>query len=170
RRRGYVRLVQASVSAIPLARECFDLIVSFDVICDYGVDDGQALAEFARILKPGGLAMLRLPAYEWLHGKHDVATHNSHRYTRGEIGVKLQRSGFTLLQLSYANMFLFPIAAAKRLSERLLAPHQTGSDLTLESGPLNGVLRAILSSEAALLDGHNLPFGLTVVAVARKEI
>jgi SAM-dependent methyltransferase len=168
-KRGHVRLVQASVLAIPLARASFDVIVSFDVICERGVHDEQALAEFARILKPGGLVMLRLPAYRWMRGKHDLATHVSHRYTRAEISAKLSRSGLTPLRLSYANMFLFPIAAVKRLSERLFSPHQTGSDLTLDPGPLNGVFSAILSSEASLVCNVGLPFGLTVVALARKD-
>jgi SAM-dependent methyltransferase len=168
-KRGHVRLVQASVLEIPFVPELFDLIVSFDVICERGVHDEQALSEFARILKPGGLVMLRLPAYEWLRGKHDVATHILHRYTRDEIDAKLRRGGLTPLRLSYANMFLFPIAVAKRLSERLFAPNQTGSDLTLDPGPLNGVLSAILSAEAPLVNKVGLPFGLTVVALARKD-
>ncbi len=168
-KRGHARLIQASVLEIPFAHELFDLIVSFDVICERGVHDEQALSEFARILKPGGLVMLRLPAYDWLRGKHDVATHIFHRYTRDEIGAKLRRGGFTPLRLSYANMFLFPIALAKRLGERLFAPNQTGSDLTLDPGPLNRILGAILSAEAPLVSTVGLPFGLTVVALARKD-
>ena len=82
---------------------------------------------------------------------------------------KLKRSGLTPVRLSYANMFLFPVAVAKRLSERLFSPHQTGSDLTLDPGPLNGVLRSILSAEAPLVSTVGLPFGLTVVALARKD-
>ena len=169
-KRGHTRLVRASVLEIPFAHDLFDLIVSFDVICERGVHDEQALAEFARILKPGGLVMLRLPAYDWLRGKHDIATHILHRYTRGEIGAKLKGSGFTPLCLSYANMFLFPIVVAKRLSERLFSPNQTGSDLTLDPGPLNGALCTILSAEAPLVSSSGLPFGLTVVAVARKDV
>ncbi len=167
-KRAHTRLVQASVLEIPFVSNLFDLIVSFDVICEIGVDDEQALLEFGRILKPGGLVLLRLPAYHWLRGKHDVATHISHRYTRGEIKAKLKRSGLTPVRLSYANMFLFPVAVAKRLSERLFSPHQTGSDLTLDPGPMNGVLRSILSAEAPLVSTVGLPFGLTVVALARR--
>jgi SAM-dependent methyltransferase len=167
-KRAHTQLVQASVLEIPFISNLFDLIVSFDVICEMGVNDEQALLEFGRILKPGGLVMLRLPAYDWLRGKHDVATHISHRYTRGEIKSKLKRSGFIPVRLSYANMFLFPVAVAKRLSERLFSPHQTGSDLTLDPGPINGVLRSILSAEAPLVSAVGLPFGLTVVALARK--
>ena len=167
--RAHTRLAQASVLETPFVSNHFDLIVSFDVICETGVNDEQALLEFRRILKPGGLVMLRLPAYDWLRGKHDVATHISHRYTRGEIKAKLNRSGLTPVRLSYANMFLFPVAVAKRLSERLFSPSQTGSDLTLDPGPMNGVLRSILSAEAPLVSAVGLPFGLTVVALARKD-
>ena len=167
-KRGHTRLAQASVLETPFASGLFDLIVSFDVICERGVHDECALSEFARILKPGGLAMLRLPAYDWLRGKHDVATHILHRYTRSEIGAKLQDSGITPLCLSYANMFLFPIALMKRLSERLISSQQTGSYLTLDPGPLNGTLAAILSAEAPLIGKMGLPLGLTVVALGRK--
>jgi hypothetical protein len=65
-------------------------------------------------------------------------------------------------------MFLFPLAAAKRWSERILAPHQTGSDLTLDPGPLNNIFESILSAEAPLITSIGLPFGLTVIAFARK--
>ncbi len=169
RRRGHPRLVRASVLDIPFAQDLFDLIVSFDVICERGVHDERALSEFARILKPGGLVMLRLPAYDWLRGKHDVATHIFHRYTRGEIKAKLEQHGLAPVRLSYANMFLFPVAVAKRLSERLFSPNQTGSDLTLDPGPMNSVFRSILSAEAPLIRSAALPFGLTVTALARKE-
>jgi SAM-dependent methyltransferase len=169
RRRGHSRLAQASVLQIPLASNRFDAVVSFDVICETGVDDRLALREFARMLKPGGIVLLRLPAYAWMRGQHDVAVHVAHRYTRREVSNKLRESGLTPLHTSYANTFLFPIAAAKRWSERWLPP-QPGSDLTLNPGMTNGLLRAILSAEAPLIKSTGLPFGLTVTALARKEI
>ena len=167
RRRGHSRLTQASVLHIPLHSQTFDAIVSFDVLCEIGVDDRQALCEFARVLKPGGIVLLRLPAYRWMRGQHDVAVHLAHRYTRGELLAKLQASGLTPLHTSYANTFLFPIAAAKRWSERFL-PQQEGSDLTLNPGRTNGVFRAVLSAEAPLVKSTGLPFGLTITALARK--
>jgi ubiquinone/menaquinone biosynthesis C-methylase UbiE len=168
RRRGHTRLAQASVLQIPLASDQFDAVVSFDVICETGVDDRQALREFTRVLKPGGIVLLRLPAYSWMRGQHDVAVHVAHRYTRGEVSTKLRDNGLMPLHTSYANTFLFPIAVAKRWSERFL-PQQQGSDLTLNPGTSNGVLRAILSAEAPLIKSIGLPFGLTVTALARKD-
>jgi SAM-dependent methyltransferase len=168
RRRGHARLAQASVLQVPLASQLFDVLVSFDVLCEIGVDDRQALREFARVLKPGGMVLLRLPAYSWMRGQHDVAVPLAHRYTRREVSDKLRDSGLTPLHTSYANTFLFPIAAIKRWSERFL-PRQHGSDLTLNPGTTNGLLRAVLSAEAPLVKSSGLPFGLTVIALARKD-
>ena len=168
RQRGHPRLVQASVLHVPLASGVFDVLVSFDVLSESGVDDEHALREFARLLKPGGIALLRLPAYQWMRGRHDVAVNVAHRYTRGEVIDKLRASGLTPVHTSYANTFLFPIAAAKRWSERFL-PQQDGSDLTLDPGTSNRLLRTILSAEAPLITSIGLPFGLTITALAHKD-
>jgi SAM-dependent methyltransferase len=168
RKRGHPRLTQASVTAVPFADSHFDVVVSFDVLCETGVNDQVALREFARVLKPGGVVLLRLPAYPWMRGQHDVAVHLAHRYVRGEVTTKLYQSSLRPLHVSYANTFLFPLAAAKRLSERVFPPKQAGSDLTLNPGGLNGMFKTILSAEAPLVRSIGLPFGLTIAALARK--
>ena len=164
------RLSRASVLSLPYADAAFDLVASFDVLCERSVvDDGLALREFARVLRPDGLALLRLPAYNWLHGKHDEAVHIGHRYTARELKDRLRLSGLEPEHVSYANMLLFPIAALKRASERFLPDRQAGSDLTIGTGPLNAPLRWVLSAEAPLVARWGLPFGLTVVTLARKR-
>jgi SAM-dependent methyltransferase len=168
KQRGHGQLSQASVMQLPYADRIFDLITSFDVICEIGVEESQALREFARVLKPNGDLLLRLPAYHWMRGQHDVAVHVRHRFTAGELRSKLTAAGLTPVRISYANTFLFPIAALKRLSERVFPPKQSGSDLTLNPGPLNKIFQALLSAEAPLITGPGLPFGLTVIAFARK--
>lgn len=169
RRRGARRLARASVMQIPFADDSFDLVTSFDVLCERAVsDDVAALGEIYRVLVPGGRVLLRLPAYNWLRGQHDRAVHIRHRYTCAEIAVRLQRCGFQVEHLSYANMLLFPLAVAKRSAERLWPSRSQGSDLTLDIGPLNGPLRVILSAEARYVAQPGLPFGLTAVAVGRK--
>ncbi len=115
RDRGLRRLARASIMQLPFADGRFDLVTSFDVLCERAVpDDLAALREIARVLAPGGRLVLRLPAYDWLRGQHDRAVHIRHRYTARELAGKLSDAGLLVDHVSYANALLFPVAAAKR--------------------------------------------------------
>ncbi len=167
RERGLVRLAQGSVSTLPFASASFDLVTSFEVLYHLSVqDDGAALAEFWRVLKPGGWLLLRLPAHDWLRGRHDLAVHTRHRYTTGEVRQKVSAAGFAVVRLSYANCLLLPAAVAKRLAERLF-PSPAGSDIG-EPPQANSILEAMLAVEAGWLRRWNLPWGLSVLCLARK--
>ncbi len=168
RRRGVRRLLRGSVGALPLCSERFDLVTSFDVLYHLAVDDDvAALGELHRVLRPGGVLLIRLPAYDWIRGAHDQAVHTRHRYTRRELRAKLEWVGFRVEHSSYANFLLFPIAPAKRLLER-----RDGSggvtDLWQPPGPLNRALAALLALEAPWVSGPSLPWGLSVFAVGRR--
>jgi SAM-dependent methyltransferase len=164
------RICQASITGLPFPDRTFDLITSFDVLSEAGpVKDEQGLDEFLRVLKADGHLLLRLPAYSWLHGgHHDERVHTRKRYTKGQLRKLLRQHGFEVTRLSYANTALFPLAVGKRLSERVLRPKRKGSDLTLSTGLMNSVFKALLSAEAPFVRTTSLPFGLTLVALARK--
>ncbi len=167
RQRDLSRLARGSVEHLPFATSSFDLLVSFDVIYHRAVsDDRLALSEFQRVLSPGGLLVLRVPAYNWLRGSHDIAVHTGRRYSRLELGQKLLEAGFEIRKLTYANCLLFPVAAVKRLLEG--AGRSMRPDLDLPSPWINRTLLAVLSFESALLNAVSLPWGLSVLAVAKK--
>jgi SAM-dependent methyltransferase len=166
-RRNLRRLARASIMEIPFPAACFDLVASFDVM--YIVDsDSQTLEEFLRVLRPGGYLLLRVAAYDWLRGEHDRTVHTARRYTVPQLRELLREAGFTGMHLTYANTWLFPIAAAKRLLERIWPPPADSSDLTFARGILDRVFRRLLASEAPLAARRSLPFGLSVFALARK--
>ncbi len=167
RRRGLSRLLRGSVCALPFAAQSFDLVTSFEVLYHLTVaDDEAALGEFARVLRPGGWLLLRLPAHDWLRGRHDMAVHTRHRYTTVEVRRKVEAAGFSVVRLSYANCLLLPLAIAKRLLEGVLPPAQ-GSDVG-PPPPGNAVLAGVLGAEAAWLRRWPLPWGLSVLCLARK--
>ena len=167
--RQLTRLCQASITHVPFPDNTFDLITSFDVMSEAGAPkDEQGLDEFSRVLKPGGHLLLRLPAYSWLKGQHDERVHTRRRYTRRQLKRMLPAHGFEILRTSYANTLLFPVAMARRLSERIFKAKRDTSDLTLPTGFLNGVFKALLSAEAPLVRTVGLPFGMTLVVLARK--
>jgi len=169
RARGLTPLAQASVTEIPFPADSFNLLTSFDVLYEHAVNaDAAALAEFFRVLRPGGLLLLRLPAYNWLRGQHDRATHTARRYTARQVKDLLTANGFLIAHLTYANTILFPLALLKRQLEKLWPPAPNSSDLSLEMGSFNRLFQFVLSCEAPLVARHSLPFGLSVLALAQK--
>ncbi len=170
RERGMDRLVRGTVNKLPFASGSFDLVTSFDVLTAAGVDDRAALRESARVLKPGGHLFVRVAAYDWLRSKHDEEWTIQHRYRRRELCAKVAMAGLEIRRSSYANMWLFPVALAKRLGERWFPPPEDTSDLELGARRNIGtrLLRALLASEGALMTTAGLPFGLSLIVLARK--
>jgi SAM-dependent methyltransferase len=163
-------LACASVGEIPFDAGRFDLVTSFDVLYSASVPDVElALQETARVLVPGGHLLVRVPAYNWLRGSHDIAVHTARRFTASELTCHLRNAGFKVLHHTYANTILFPFALIKRLGERIFPVKDRSSDLTIQFGWLNQFLIIILSLEASLAARFSLPFGLSVFALAQKK-
>jgi SAM-dependent methyltransferase len=167
RTRG-VQAARASVLALPFAAASFDLVTSFDVLYHRWVkDDRAAVAELARVLRPGGLLLVRVPALKMLWGAHDEAVHSRHRYTRGEVDALLEDAGFDVLESTYANSLLFPVLAVRRGVDRLTGRH--GSDVGFMPGPVEAAFRGLLLAEARMVRRVRLPVGASVIALGRKK-
>ena len=166
RQRG--RILVASTDAVPFVENTFDLVTSFDVICQLpSPNDDLALKELGRVLKPGGTLFVRTPALQALYGGHDVTLHTKHRYTTNEMARKLRQAGLEVLQSTYANTLLFPVAASRRLAAKVRG-NSGESDVRPVHPILNEALKALFSLEASLLPRTSMPVGLSVIAVARK--
>ncbi len=167
RSRGVVA-VRGSILALPVRSSAVDGVTSFDVLYHRWVpDDLLAMREMARVLRPGGLLLVRVPALKLLWGAHDEAVHSRHRYTRSELEGLLAQAGLRLVRSSYANFFLFPVLLARRTLDRLLGRH--GSDVGFLPAPLEWGFRSLLEVEAWLIGrGVSLPIGASLFALARK--
>lgn len=161
---------QASVDKLPYKNNVFDLVVSVDVIYHRQVDDKKALAEFFRVLKPGGVLILRVPANKWLNLRHDKHVHTRERYEKGELVEKLEKAGFKIEKISFVNLTLLPLAAIRYFFERLNKDKEISSGVGHTHPFLNAVLTFVLSLEARLITKLNFPFGLGLVAVCRKRV
>jgi len=166
RSRG-VPVARAGVLALPFPDRTFDCVTSFDVLYHRWVtDDHAAVVELARVLRPGGLLLARVPALKMLWGAHDEAVHSRHRYTAGEVRRLLEAGGLNVERASYCNTLLFPVVLLRRTLDRLTGRH--GSDVGFLPAPIERLFRGLLGIEAALVRRVSLPFGASVVAVARK--
>jgi SAM-dependent methyltransferase len=166
--------LRGSVSSAPFHDGSFDAVVSLDVLYHREVaDDLAAARELGRVLRPGGILLLNLPAYDSLRSAHDRVIHTARRYTRPRVARLLAAAGLEPIRVRHWNTLLFPLAAAMRLGGRLRAtlarqPTREESDLYPLSPWLNEALRRVVQWELALLDRWDPPFGLSIVAVGRK--
>jgi SAM-dependent methyltransferase len=167
--RECTKVTRASVMALPFREKSFDLVTSFDILYFEGIDDQTALRETARVLRPGGRLLIRVPAFDWLRGTHDARVSTAHRYTSKELADKLVERGFEIEFMSYANMILFPLALLKRFFERWRLTPQQDSDIAVNVGAFSSFLKSCLVFESRLIRFWRLPFGLSVVAMAKKS-
>lgn len=165
------RAFMASLTDLPFANSLFDLVVSFDVICNIP-DDVAAMAQAARVLKSGGRFVTQLPAYQWLWSTHDVAVGHQRRYAAGELRSKVERAGLQVERMTHTNALFLPFVIAERLARRraLRNGHAVESDLTTPlPGWLNTSMGALAVTEMRALAHINLPVGLSILVVARKS-
>jgi SAM-dependent methyltransferase len=171
RRRGFLKIAQASVTEIPFASDAFDIVFSFDVLSQIHPEAiSTAVTEMHRVLRPGGFLFVRAPAFEWLRSSHDEELSTQHRFNLPELAAVLRGAGFKVRRGAYANTFLFPIAATRRLLKRAGLGHGTDvKPLPAALKWLDPIFHGILSAEAFVLkSGFGLPFGLSVLAYAEK--
>lgn len=162
-------LLRASVDSLPFDKESVDAVVCIDVLYHLNVgNDLKALKEMNRILKRGGYVFIHLPAFELLRGRHDKVVQTRERYTIEKLRGRIQGAGFKIIKCSYRNMFLFPFIYAKRIVENRFSNGREGSDLRPLPPLLNNIFKFASYFENRILEYLSLPFGSSVLCLARK--
>jgi ubiquinone/menaquinone biosynthesis C-methylase UbiE len=164
-------VMRADVTRIPLASETFDVVTAFDVL--QSVDaDVAAVREMARIVKRGGAVVVTLAAFEALRGDHAEVWREVRRYTPATARQLVESAGLRAERVSFLFASIFPLIAAARLTQRLTRRFRSGPradvDIAVPNAPLNLALTALVSGEAALVRHVPMPFGSSLLVVARK--
>jgi SAM-dependent methyltransferase len=167
RARGLPATAVATAAALPFADATFDAALCCDVLGHRSLPDRQApLAEIARALRPGGVLLLNLPAYQWLLSPHDAAYGQDRRFTRAEAHRLVVSADLDVLAATHWNSLLLPAAVAARCWRRARG-RRRGSDLALGAGG-PAVLGLALGLERLLLRRTSLAAGLSIFLVGRK--
>jgi SAM-dependent methyltransferase len=155
--RPNVLVIEAEAEAPKAELEPFDSVLCFNVL-EHIADDEGALRHFHSQLMPGGHLLLLVPAHPFLFGAIDRSVHHERRYKRETLRRLLEQCGFSVRTIIYVN----PLGALGWLvSGRLLGRGQ------IPKGPLR--LYDSLVTVLRALDRLELPFGLSVWAVARRD-
>lgn len=163
---------RGSCTALPVGDGEASCVTALDVI-EHVADDAAAIGEFVRILRPGGLLVITVPAFQSLWSDWDLALHHQRRYNRAELRAKLTRPDLQILDQRFVNGLVFPLVWWIRRARRAnpagvasAAPTRRSED-RVPPGPLNAGLRHWFVWEGT--QGIvRLPFGVGQLAVARK--
>jgi SAM-dependent methyltransferase len=171
--RGHRRLVRGSIAELPFADDTFDLVTCFEVMYHELVTDWQAVVRgYARVLKPGGLLLLREPAFPFLFGSHDRVVHGARRFRRRQLRDAVVAAGLEIERCSYQNVVTFFPALLLRSWERLRGSKPQSAAGDLEHGAGTGLVQRLLGGALALegrwLRFARLPVGSSVLCLARK--
>lgn len=146
----------------------FDAVLILDVL-EHLEDEAWAVREIERVLKPGGIAIIMVPAFPFLWGVQDEVAHHYRRHTMPSIVASIERSSrLTVVKKSYYNTFLFAPIAAVRLVSRWLHLKGRQSDFDLNNRFLNTLCFSIFNAERRLLRRFSFPFGVSILLVVRK--
>lgn len=160
-----VQLGQAE--QLPFTNCLFDVVTILDVL--EHVDDGASLKEIARVLKARGIVIITVPAYQTLWSKWDDVLGHKRRYTTSSLQTVLKKEGFGVVKISYLYSFLLiPVVLIRRFKSRVKRSDY-GSDFKINTPFINFCLLILSTIERMILSTFAIPFGTSIVCVARKD-
>jgi len=149
---------------IPLEAERWDAACLFDVL-EHVADEAGALRACRRLLAPGGRLVVTVPAYAWLWSRHDELLGHRRRYTAGSLRAVVEAAGFAVDRVTYFNTLLAPPIMATRIVRAAL--RRSRHDLERPAPLVNRLLARAFGAEATLLRFASLPFGISILLIAR---
>lgn len=173
RKRGFDRVLCGSGYELPFADQTFDLVCLFDTM-EHIPDDVQALGEVRRVLRPGGVVFVSVPAYQWLWSQNDRIAHHCRRYTARSLRRALCAAALQPHRLTYFNALLLPLIVPAVLWQKLLdrlglLPAGYNNTSVRVPALLNRLFTAVMSGERRLLRAISFPCGHSVIGIAAKS-
>lgn len=156
---------------LPFKDGTFDVVAALDVL-EHIEDDGEALKEWIRVLKPGGSLLLTVPAYQWLWSQHDVINNHYRRYIKHELKSKMKVAGFKVNKASYAFVFSFPLVAGARVKAKLSPKKEEVNEYSSfvpVPTAVNKLFVKLLQTEALFQRIMSFPFGTSLLFVCKKQ-
>lgn len=166
-------VVCSTLEHMDIPSASLDAIGMFDVL-EHIEHEEDFLDDLFRVLKPGGMLYLTVPAHQWLWSQSDDFAQHFRRYSRARL-LSLMGGRFVQLYGTYFFAVLtLPVLLLRALPYRLL--FKKGSVLTsdAEHGTEQGRLIAFLSSrlrkEVSLIAcGKTMAVGSSFLLVAKRR-
>jgi SAM-dependent methyltransferase len=162
-------LVRFDLLKCPLPDQSVDVLVMLNVL-EHIEDDLRALENAFKLLKPGGSLVIEVPAGAYLYDNYDAELHHFRRYSATELKQKLLKTGFNVVRQSHLGFLLYPAFVAVKLINKWLPAKESETVVRKQAAKTssNILVKLAMSLESNHFAKLSLPFGIRVLAVARR--
>jgi SAM-dependent methyltransferase len=163
------KVLQTSLERVELDDGCAAVVTLLDVL-EHVDDDAGVLREMIRLVRPGGLLIVTVPALRWLWSDWDVALHHRRRYQRPDLLQLCRQAGVETLRCAYFNSAALPAVACVRAWRKIrpVAPGAARAEDGVPGRFVNEILfRAMVVP--ARWAWFRPPAGVSLLAVLRRE-
>jgi SAM-dependent methyltransferase len=169
-----IPLVRFNLAASPLPSDSYDAMVLLNVL-EHIEDDAAATGHIARMLKPGGVAVIEVPAGPELFDNYDRELQHFRRYTLQSICRVVERAGLVIERRNYLGALIYPaFYLAKKLSQRRpKSAAERKAHVTKAIGVtsrFNAAGHAFMALEKTIGRSVTFPRGIRCVVTARKPL
>ncbi len=153
---------------VPLPDGAVEYVTALDVL-EHVPDADAVVRGFHRLLKPGGLAVVTVPASMALWSDWDVALHHYRRYDRAQLCALFPSEAWELVQVNYTNVVVYPAVWWVRRWRRWFPAKaaQARAEDQVPGRVINRILRWQFTALARVR--FPMPFGVSLVLVARRR-
>lgn len=162
------RAIKTPLDRVDLPDSCATVVTMLDVL-EHLDDDRAALREMIRLLRPGGILIITVPALQWLWSDWDVTLHHRRRYHQADLLRLVSQPEVEVLRCAYTNTAMLPPIAVVRLWRKFFAP-KPGAPRAEDQIPgdtLNSLLYHSLVTPARW-SWFQPPLGVSLLAVLRR--
>lgn len=163
------QILSLAGACVPLPDQSVEYVTALDVL-EHVPDDAAVVRGFHRLLKPGGLVVITVPASMALWSDWDVALHHFRRYERRQLCALFPEPDWKIVHVNYTNVVVYPMVWAIRQwrgwrNRPAVAPLSRSED-KIPPAWLNRALRTVFVGTA--LSRMRFPFGVSLMLVARR--
>lgn len=153
---------------LPFSSESYDIVGLFDVL-EHIEKDQTLLNEIHRVCKKEGRIIITVPANKYIWSYFDDLSGHKRRYSKKELALKLEKAGFKIERISFYMLFLLPFMFFRKIEFSLKKKKRFDTLLEIKTIPVvNEIFLLILKLEKKLLLKYNLPFGSSIICIAKK--
>lgn len=161
------QVLEGSCTKLPFSADSIDCLTALDVL-EHVEHDAAAVREFHRVLRPGGVAVITVPAAMALWSDWDVALHHFRRYDRPGLASLFPRENWELVHINYTNVVVFPLVWLVRQWRQRTGTRGGRAEDALPPRWLNRLLQLVFV-RTGRVSALPFPIGVSLLLVARKR-